>query len=315
MLQGIAYALGACLVWGMIFVIPQFLDGFTSIEITFGCYLFYGFISLLFFFIDKKQYTLSIWIKALYFSFISAIVYYTCVVLALRYAPPSICALTLGTTPIAIAFYGNWKKKECRFRSLLFPAFLIILGLVIINVPKIQEGNFPSQYFLGLALCSVGLMAWCWYVVENSRFLKDNSHIASTDWATLIGVATLFWVLLGSLVILLFFHHCFDFTKYFDSSYNLFSYFVGTAILGLGCTWLAGFLWNRASLKLPISLLGQLAVFETIFGLVYVYTVDQRLPTYNEGIGISLFLSAVAYGIRNSNKNFTAVDFEPRPSE
>lgn len=30
MIKGIAFALGACFIWGLIFIVPQFMNGFTS---------------------------------------------------------------------------------------------------------------------------------------------------------------------------------------------------------------------------------------------------------------------------------------------
>jgi len=70
MVQGILFALGACLIWGLIFIVPQFMTGFSSIEVALGRYLFYAIISSLFFLKafaqGKCRYSQSIWIKALY---------------------------------------------------------------------------------------------------------------------------------------------------------------------------------------------------------------------------------------------------------
>lgn len=306
MVKGIAYALGACLAWGLIYVIPQFLEGFSSIEITLGCYLFYGLISVLLFFYDrsvgKGRFSWAIWYKASYFSLVCTIAYYTFIVLALRFATPAICALTLGVSPIAIAFYGNWKKKECRYRSLILPTILIAVGHLTINIPQLNAGESPSTYLLGLFCAFIALVCWAWYAIENAQFLKENPQIASGDWSTLIGVTTLFWVFMGAIVIALFFSDLVVLEKYCSLDIAVLKFFIGCAVLGLVCTWLAAFLWNSASVSLPISLLGQLAVFETIFGLVYVYTLDGRLPSISEYVGISLFLTAVAYGIHASSR-------------
>jgi drug/metabolite transporter (DMT)-like permease len=205
-------------------------------------------------------------------------------------------------SPIIIAFYGNWKRKECRFRSLILPATLILLGSIVINAPQFSNSTSPSSYLLGLFSAFLGLLAWGWYVVENSHFLRDNPSVASGDWSTLVGVATLVWVAIGGVILALFFQDALELDKYLTFSDATRNYLIGCAILGVICTWVAAFLWNRASLNVPLALLGQLAIFETIFGLVYVYTLDQRLPTHTEYLGITLFLGAVAYGIRLTQK-------------
>jgi len=303
MVKGIVFALAACSVWGLLFVIPQFLNGFSTIEITLGCYLFYGLISIGIFLTDRSRgkccYPWAIWYKASYFSLISTIIYYTCVVLALRYATPATCALIMGTSPIVIAFYGNFKRKECRFRSLLIPSFLMVLGIIVLNTPQFGSNQNPVNYLLGLIFGFVGLISWGWYVVENSQFLKENPEVQSGDWSTLVGVATLFWVAFSAVVTLLFFRDHIDLNKFLLFDKALAHYALGCAILGLICTWLAAFFWNRSSMLLPVPLLGQLAIFETLFGLLYVYTFDQRLPSPVESLGISLLLGAVIYGIRS----------------
>jgi drug/metabolite transporter (DMT)-like permease len=304
--KGVAFALGACLIWGLIFVVPQFMTGFSSIEIALGRYLFYGIISSLIFLKAKAQGTCchsqSIWIKALYFSLISTIGYYTFVVLALRYSSPAICALILGVSPVTIAFYGNWQQKETSFRSLITPSVLIFAGLVIINIPHLETSSSPSCYLLGLLFSFLSLIAWSWYVVANSKFLKQHPNVHSSDWSTLIGVTTLFWVIVFGILMSVFFENQLHMEKYFKLNNELKKFLIGSAILGLLCSWVGSFLWNQASLNLPVSLAGQLTVFETIFGVLFVYIINQSLPSSMESIGIVILLAAIVYGIRKFAK-------------
>lgn len=304
MIQGIFFALSACLFWGLIFVVPQFLGSFNSIEVALGRYFFYAIISVSIFARARLkggcQYGRSIWFKALYFSLASTMVYYTALVLALRCCAPAICALVLGTSPVVIAFYGNWKKRECSNKSLVLPSVLILLGLVILNVPHIEAADSISDYILGLACCLVSLSAWSWYVVANSKFFEDHPNVSSNDWATLIGVSTLFWVVVcGSVFSLIGYVQI---EKFHTLSPELISYLVGCGVLGLFCSWIGGFLWNKASHTLPVTLAGQLTIFETIFGLVFVYLIAQQMPPLIECLGILLLLGAVGYGIRISSR-------------
>jgi drug/metabolite transporter (DMT)-like permease len=304
MAKWIAFAIGACFVWGLIFVIPQFLEGFSAIEVAIGRYLFYGMISLLIFCgIRLKgggRFPLSIWFKASYYSLVCTVGYYTFVVLGLRYADPAICTLVLGISPITITFYGNWKERECSFKSLILPSLLILFGLVITNTPQLMESTSPTSYLLGLCCCFWALLGWSWYAVANARFLKDHPEIAPSDWSTLIGVATLCWVGMLSLFLVFISEEQFNFEKYTTLDANLHRFLGGCAVLGLLCSWVGGFLWNRATVNLPVSLAGQLMVFETIFGLLFVYLADQEFPPIYECVGISFFLVAIFYGIRAS---------------
>lgn len=301
MFKGIFFALAACFVWGFIFIIPQFMAGFSSFEVVLGRYFFYSLISCLIFVKEGfPRYPFRIWMKAFVFSFASTIFYYMCLVMALRYCDAAICALVLSISPITIAFYGNWMESEGDFRRLILPSILILLGLVIINVPHFHAANSVSDYSLGLLCSSFSLLTWSWYVVANSRFLKRNPEMKSTNWSTLVGVVTVFWVLLWALFSFLFFSDQIQWDKYKSFDTELLHFVGGAMFLGFICSWLGAYLWNRASFYLPVSLAGQLTIFETIFGLVFVYLLAQNLPSSSECFGIVLLLGAVVYGIRQS---------------
>ena len=311
MSKGLAYALSACFIWGLIFIVPQFMTGFSAVEIALGRYFFYGIISSIIFLKSLSngscRYSQPIWIKGLYFSFVTTMGYYTCVVLALRYSSPSICALILGISPITIAYYGNWRQKEVQFRKLIIPSLLVIVGLVIINVPHFEVSASPAEYILGLLFGLMALSEWSWYVVANARFFKENPHVRSTDWSTLIGVCTLFWVILFAGILTIFFEKQFDMEKHLILNEELQRFLIGSAILGILCSWVGASLWNKATPYLPVSLAGQLTVFETIFGVIFVYIVSATVPSLMESIGIIILLTAVFYGIRVFSKNRTYV--------
>lgn len=303
--QGIIFAISACFIWGLIFVVPQFMTGYNSIEVAFGRYGVFGLASLCLFlkpFLQGKfRYPRIIWMKALLFSLVSNIIYYIALVLSLRYSNPAICALILGLCPVAISFYGNWQEKECSFKDLIPSSLLIGIGLIVINAPQLMSNESPLNYLLGLLFCIIALVTWSWFAVSNSRFLRDYTSVSSNDWATLMGVATLFWVVLGTVICTLSFaNDVDDVSEYVFSNILSSRFLIGSAVLGILCSWVGGYLWNQASLRLPISLAGQLTIFETIFGVTFVYSVAQQLPPPVECVGIALLLGGVAYTIRLS---------------
>lgn len=304
--RGSLYALAACIIWGLIFVVPLFMEGFTPVEIAIGRYFTYGIFSsaiMLRICLKKRQiYSFSIFLKAIGYSFACSVGYYIFVILSMRYSSPAICTLILGVSPITIAFYGNWKQKECSYQSLIIPSILIVIGLAVINIPSIMQTSSPSTYILGLFYALLALGAWTWYLVANSAFLKKNAAIDSGDWSTLIGVGTLFWALILGVAALMFFDDQLDFRKYVDAGPELTNFLIGCLVLGFLCSWVGAYLWNKASLYLPVSLAGQLTIMETFFGLSYVYLLEQRMPLLFEFLGILLFVVAIFYGIRVSSQ-------------
>ncbi len=303
MVKGIVFALAACFVWGLTFVIPEFESSFTPIEIALGRYFMFGLLSLLIFSVSWRRgmlrYPFAIWKKALLFALASNIGCYTLLVLGVRYSSAEISALIVGIAPVTIAFYGNWKRKEGRFRELILPSMLIITGLLSINGFPFSEGGVVWTYALGMLCCCGTLVAWSWFVVVNATFVKEHPEVSASDWTTLMGVSTLIWVMVLTVAIALFFHSHINFEKYLYLNDALIGFIVGCVVLGLVCSGLGAWFWNRASYHLPVSLAGQLTVFQVIFGLLFAYSVDRRLPPLTESVGILLFLAAVCYDLRS----------------
>jgi len=68
--------------------------------------------------------------------------------------------------------------------------------------------------------------------------------------------------------------------------------------LGIGSSWLGSALWNHGARLLPPTLAGQMIVFETVFGLLYGFVFETRLPHLLEAIGIVLLLTGVVWAVR-----------------
>src|SRR5438105_3092943 len=117
MFKGILFALAACLIWGLIFVVPLFLPSFTSLEIAMGRYVVFTLISCFMLCRGISRLPLAIWLKALYFSFAATFGYYLFLILGLKYASAQLAALIVGLSPITISVFGNWRKKEASYTS------------------------------------------------------------------------------------------------------------------------------------------------------------------------------------------------------
>lgn len=289
MRKGILCALGACFFWGLVYVIPGFIKGFSSVEIVLARYFFYGAVSCLVIFRKKFHFPLSIWREALKFSLISSIFYYTGIVFCLKYASPSICALILGLSPILVAFLGNAREKLFSFKMLFLPSLLILLGLLLINVPHIMKAESLPLFTLGVGAGLFALASWTWYIYSNARFLQRHPSLDPADWSTLMGIAGLVWVFL------IFPFVGIDFRHYGVFDYSFATFLVGSLTLGLFSSWVARLLWNKASSALPVSITGQLTIFETVFGLILVYITSKTFPPFLEVVGICCLLGSLFY--------------------
>ena len=294
----IGFGLLACLIWGLIFVVPGFMGEFSSFEVVLGRYFFYGLLSLIFFLRGGlKRHPLNFWARAFGFTLIASVGYYTCLVLALRYATPPITALVLGLCPIPITFYGNWKTKNYNYKKLLFPTLLLFLGLILVNGPHFIHCAAPLVFACGLIAALLSFASFTWYAIVNAEFLKENREISSHDWSTMMGLANLVWVIILAAIFSFIYKGTPVLEKYLSFNEPLQRFILGSMVLGCLCSWVGGFLWNKASRSLSIALAGQILIFETVFGLLFVYCITKQLPPFLELCGIGLLLIAVSYGV------------------
>lgn len=301
-INAILLSILACFFWGIIFIVPLFLGDFCCIDIALGRYLSYGLVSLaLFAFVTQGVQRLKQhWKIAFLFASIMNVGYYTTVALGVRYSSASIVALLMGIAPISIGLLGNTGGLKEISKTLLIPGLLIFLGLGFVNFEALSGGwssQTPHDFGWGIFFALLALAAWTWYVVANTNFLTQNPDIDPKDWTSIVGVMTLgvaFVAILGRISILE--------REYLDQFLNLkgsgLRFIALVSTLGILCSWIGTTLWNMASRQLPAALSGQLAILETIFGLLFVYTLEERLPTLLELLGICLIFAGVLRGVK-----------------
>lgn len=304
MIKGILFILAACLCWAVVFVLPNFLIGFNPVEISLGRFFVFGLISFVIL-LARKRYLLaysyrSVWIKAFWYGLLSTIFCYTFLVFSVRYANASIATLIYAMSPIAIPLCGNWKNREYPFRQFLIPGFLMGLGIILTNLNAFSfMGVSAGYYALGVISGFFCLASWVGFAVGNFHFMKQNSHLSILDWTIMMGTATFFLVILSIIG-----YGCLglDFSKYSFINPHFRIFLMGSLILGLVSSWCATFFWNLGNKLIPVSLAGQLTIFEVIFGLILIYLAEQRLPFYLEFIGIVLMLGGVLMGFKTLRK-------------
>jgi drug/metabolite transporter (DMT)-like permease len=315
MLIGLLCALGAGLMWGLVFVAPLMLGDYPGLMLSFGRYVGFGLIALIPAFFDRRRIaglSKEDWIAALKLSLVGNILYYAALASSIQLADAPLPAMMIGTLPVIISIFSNWSPghpSEAVAWKRLAPSLLIIFaGLMLVNAGELAhlDGQRSLRaYALGCVLALVALAAWTWYPIMNARHLKRHPSIRSSTWATAQGLATLPLALIGLI----------GYGVYADVSASSYAFpfgprpwpFIGMMLtLGLCASWLGTLLWNKASQRLPTSLAGQLIVFETLSALLYAFIWRGAAPTAPVVAGIVMLCTGVMLGMRPFQQSGTS---------
>lgn len=310
-------------IWGIAFLIPYVLSKYNSVLISIGRYLVYGMITLTIFPFTVKNYKSFLkkqYLKtALLFAFTGNIGYYCFLVLAIDNIGVAITALIIGTLPITMAIYGNILNREYSFKKMIAPIILILFGLSVLNLMKygnVMADNTEEIYsiFPGILYAIIALGMWTWFGVANANFLKTNREISASSWSTFVGIATLFIALIGLPFLYFIAPAAIGQIRNNINIAYLLPLLAGCLILGVVVSWLATILWNKASRDLPVTLAGQLIVFETISSILYSYIVDKKVPMALEVISMLFIIAGILLAIRTTQKATIGAELENNPA-
>jgi drug/metabolite transporter (DMT)-like permease len=228
------------------------------------------------------------WIALFYLSILGNILYYVLLAAAVQLGGVAMTSLVIGFLPVAVTIIGSRDKGAVPLTRLLPSLFLSAAGILCIgweSLGKASAGAFAAQA-LGL-LCAFGALAsWTTFAVSNSRWLGRLEHVSGHDWSLLLGIVTGAQALVLIPPALLF-----ETTSQSGTQWLLFGGVA--AAVALFSSIIGNGLWNRMSRLLPLTMVGQMILFETLFALLYGFLWDQRLPSVLEGAAILFVLASV----------------------
>lgn len=302
MQRGIFYAGLAGALWGFVFVVPNLLPDFNPLLLSTGRYIVYGILSALIILpklIPLIQRLTRLDIQQLIWLSLSGnLMYYLLLASAVQLAGVATTSLIIGTLPVTITLAGRKDQGALSLRQLAWPLLLIMLGMLAVNISAFQQAANQQQPLhntvLGI-LCAFGaLFSWTRFAVNNTRYLK-LSQFTSSEWSSLWGITTG----LLSVLLLLIAGGLFPSQLLPELPQSRWlSFFAISLGLALFSSWLGNLLWNAASRRLPITLGGQLIIFETLFALLYGFVYAARWPSLTEIIAIALLISGVLWTVR-----------------
>ena len=311
MLAGLSAALGAGLLWGLVFLTPLVLHDYPGFMLAVGRYLAFGVLARGLAWLDRRalaRLDRADWIEAAKLALIGNLLYYATLASAIQFAGAPVPTLIIGTLPVVIAVSANLLVRRrsgedsVPWVKLALPLALILGGLLAVHADNAapQGDGAGTDYLVGLGFALCALACWTWYPIRNSRWLRARGPGLARAWATAQGLATLPVAVIAGLA----YWACDDDLA---SAGLRFAWPLGPRpmlfvamclLLGLAASWLGTLLWNKASQLLPAALVGQLIVFETLAALLYAFIWYGRWPTLAEGGGIALLILGVIGGVR-----------------
>ena len=278
--------------WGVPFLAPQVLKGYSSFEIAFGRFFFFGIMGL--FFLPRlvrmiRAFSPIELLKVVFLSAAGFWLYSSLLFWSIQKTDGVISSLVLGLLPITIPLLTPGRRSGgCLFYAGLS---MIAAGLgVLVLYPTLGRiGNLKPGDPLGIAGLVVCLLMWTVYAIANSRFLRNRRGLSSRDFSSLMGVLSLACLLPVVLVS--------SNAAERAARPGFEGFILISAVLGLGSSWLANWLWNFSAKHIPSEVSGLLLVFETIFGLFYTFLYERRFPHGFEAVSIGLSLGGVVLAV------------------
>jgi drug/metabolite transporter (DMT)-like permease len=283
--------------WALAFIVPVVLDGSSAAEITVGRFLVYGMLSLASLGVSKiRRITWRIFRIALLLALAGNVAFYFILTLGIQLSGAPFAILIFGMVPVTVSLFGRMAASEGGLKDIASPLCVFMLGLLTFNLGKTDFLRDLSDFSALGTLCLLAcLVMWTWYAIANARFLHRNPNIDTREWNGLIGVASLLAVVLVAPI----FYAFGDLrSPLVIPRHEISSIVWWSIVLGGGSTWLAYLLFNVASRLLKVSLLGQLIIFEAIFGVIYVFMASGKLPHRLELAGMAVALLGIWWSIR-----------------
>lgn len=296
---GCAALAGAC--WGSMLLVPALLPDFSPLAITSGRFLLYGLMSLCILAPMlhhlRPRVTRSDMGALMYLGLTGSMLYLVLMATGVQWAGMAITTLIIGMVPLSIPLMSRKQAGAVPLRRLLGPMLTVCAGIVLINAHELlATGNDERSTWrvLGGALAAfVALIVWSHYAIRNAHYLQSG-RFTPLEWSAMSGVAVGIWSALLWPVALWWQAH--SGAEISAERWQVF-WIVNLAVSILASLF-GNWMWNAATRLLPISLSGQMIVFETLFALSYSFIYLQRGPNWQELTAAALMIGGVCWAVQ-----------------
>ncbi|NBC37775.1 EamA family transporter [Novosphingobium sp. FSY-8] len=289
---GIACGMGAGALWGLVFLAPELARAFTPLDMTIGRYLAFGLLSAALLAPNARDLARRVTVtevKALlWLALTGNTLYYVLLSNAVQLGGIAMTSLVIGFVPVAVTIIGSRDAHAVPFARLLPSLALCSAGVVCIGWQALARPSHAGGSGLIGLVCAVGALGcWTLYAVNNSRHLVRLRQFSAHEWSLMNGLATgVQAIALIPLALILPGHN--------SHAAGDWAMLAGVSLAVATLASIAGNgLWNRMCRLLPLTMVGQMILFETLFALLYGFIWEQRWPTGLETLAFALLVASV----------------------
>ncbi|MBJ7579447.1 DMT family transporter [Devosia sp. MC532] len=293
---GIALAVITGALWGLVFLAPALAGAFPPSLLVAGRYIAYGLLAAPLLLFRFKHILPHLILRNLAIAFGLSIagntLYFLLLANAILMAGVPLSTLIIGFIPVTVALVGSFREGAVSLRQ-LWPALALGCGAIAcITIDAMLKGETAVAYapVTGLFLAIAALVSWTIFAVGNSFYLNSHTAMSAQDWNLILGVVTG----LQGLMVLPIALQAGVLPSEAEVWINL---LLVCAALALFASLIANALWNHVTRLLPLTLIGPMVLFETLFALLYGFLWEQRFPNTLEMAAIILMLVSVALSV------------------
>ncbi len=291
---GLFYGMLAGALWGGIFLAPKLIPaGFTPLQLSTARYLTFGVIALVLIAPKIKrvsaQFGRAEWIALLWLSLVGNLLYYVFISTAVQLSGVAFTSIIIGFLPVAVTIIGSMDHGAVSLKRLWPSLFFGAVGIIGISWQSLMHDGTPmdARKLIGLAAAIGALASWTAFAVGNARWLVRLHAVSADEWNLMTGVVT------GGIALVLAVP-AFAFGGAAHPASDWMQFTMVAVGLGISASIFGNALWNRMSRLLPLTMVGQMILFETLFALLYGFLWDGRGPTLIESVAIvSVVLSVL----------------------
>ena len=279
--KGLPFSLCSGALWGALLVVPQWLSDFSVTDITVGRFLaFAGVVLCLLIFYrrdslnhlkpgDFQHYLLIALFGNLFF--------YFALIASIRHIGAVPACIMMGALPVL-----GWKYLDSGFRinnEMMPPVFLLVLAvlLAVSESHSLMPAEQSNNWLPGIMLLLLAAVCWIFSATVQANMVRSHSHLDHSDHFLLTGV-----LLLPCLLIFL------PLLGFDDPDYGLMTdehspgrwHSFWLVMLGIGffSTLVARIFWKLCTKNEQSHLYHYHAMWQSVFGLFYIFVLEQRLP-------------------------------------